>query len=750
MYFPFRNSTYIRGKPSFVLTLYWALNGVCFNLYLVSWNNPQWWWKLQSGRDIYDLVLFAVRYLLLVLLICVGVIYTTGRQCFTKTNRHSYRLLVNEESDAERDEPSKDESKPKVLEGGITKATGSTFRNTWKKFRILFPYVWPKGKPLLQLRVVVCFLLLGGGRAVNVFVPIYYKYIVNALSPTNTSDGHLSIPAESVGGHVGQYIPLPWQPLLIYVFLKFLQGGGAVGSLGFLNNARQFIWIPVQQYTSRMIQLSVFGHLHSLSLRWHLSRKTGEVLRVMDRGTTSVTTLLSYILFSILPTFVDLGIAIVYFIIAFDVWFGLIVFITMFTYLMVTIGMTEWRTKYRREMNLKDNDARTKAVDSLLNFETVKYYNAEQFEENRYNQAIVDYQACQWKTQASLNFINTAQNFCITLGLVSGTFLCAYRVTQGVLQVGDFVLFVTYLTQLYGPLNYLGTLYFAIQQSFVDMENMFDLFGVQPEVVDASTAHEMVLSKGKVEFRDVRFFYTPEKMTLKGISFSVDPGQTVALVGPSGAGKSTIIRLLFRFYDIQGGRILIDGQDIKNVKQASLRSHIGVVPQDTVLFNEDILYNIRYGNPGLDDNAVEEAAKYADIHNRILTFPQQYLTKVGERGLKVSGGEKQRVAIARTILKAPEIILLDEATSALDTQTERNIQNSLLNVCKGRTTIIVAHRLSTIIHADLILVLSEGEIVEQGTHHELLALDGVYGAMWAEQQRGLGEGEGTASLQPQQ
>ena len=398
-------------------------------------------------------------------------------------------------------------------------------------------------------------------------------------------------------------------------------------------------------------------------------------------------------------------------------------------------------------MNLKDNDARTKAVDSLLNFETVKYYNAERFEENRYNQAILEYQHCQWKTQASLNVINTAQNLCITLGLVSGTFLCAYRVTQGVLQVGDFVLFVTYLTQLYGPLNYLGTLYFAIQQSFIDMENMFDLFDVSAEVVDRPSADSMVLTKGRVEFKDVHFNYTPEKMTLKGISFVVDPGKTVALVGPSGAGKSTIIRLLFRFYDIQGGRVLIDGQDVKAVKQASLRSHIGVVPQDTVLFNEDILYNIRYGNPNSDDTEVETAARHADIHDRILTFPQKYHTKVGERGLKVSGGEKQRVAIARTILKSPEIILLDEATSALDTQTERNIQNSLLDVCRGRTTIIVAHRLSTIIHADLILVMKEGEIIERGTHQELLDHNGMYSAMWAEQQRGLGS---EVIVEPQQ
>ena len=432
----------------------------------------------------------------------------------------------------------------KVVEGGIAKASGSTFSNVWKKTRILFPYVWPKRKPLLQLRIIVCFLLLVGGRVVNVFVPTYYKYIVNALSSPSNASGGVSVSMETFGGSSNQHLVLPWQLLLMYIFLRFLQGGGA--GMGFLNNARQFLWIPIQQFTSRAIQIQVFSHLHSLSLRWHLGRKTGEVLRAMDRGTTSVTSLLYYILFNILPAFADLGVAVVYFIIAFDVWFGLIVFTTMVCYILVTIGISEWRTKYRRDMNLLDNEARTKAIDSLLNFETVKYYGAEEFEVNRLNQAIMNYQSVQWKQIASLNIVNTAQNVIIVTSLLIGCFLCAYRVTQGVLGVGDFVLFVTYLTQLYAPLSWFGTLYTVIQQSFIDMENMFDLMEIVPEVTDRDAASNLTVSKGQVEFRDVTFSYQPDRVILKNVSFVVDPGRTLALVGPSGAGKSTIIRLLFR------------------------------------------------------------------------------------------------------------------------------------------------------------------------------------------------------------
>uniref|UniRef100_A0A8B9K288 ATP-binding cassette, sub-family B (MDR/TAP), member 6b n=1 Tax=Astyanax mexicanus TaxID=7994 RepID=A0A8B9K288_ASTMX len=484
-------------------------------------------------------------------------------------------------------------SRPKMADSKILVRSG-------RKVALLMPYMWPSGSGPLQILVLVCVTLLGLERVINVFVPIYSKDIVNQLSDKEN-----------------------WNTLAItvciYVLLKFLQGGGA-GTSGFVSNMRSFLWTRVQQHTSRIVQLQLFAHLHALSLRWHLGRKTGDVLRSIDRGTSSVSNLLNYIVFTILPTIADIIIAIVYFVSYFNAWFGLIVFICMFLYLTLTIVITEWRTKYRRDMNTQDNNAKSKAVDSLLNFETVKYYNSEGYEVSRFEEAILKYQSSEWKASASLALLNQTQNLIIGSGLLAGSLLCAYFVTVDKFQV-------------------LHTL----------------------------------------------------KEILRNVSFTVMPGQTVALVGQSGSGKSTIIRLLFRFYDVQDGSILIDDQDISKVKQSSLRSFIGVVPQDTVLFNDNIRENIRYGRISASDKEVEDAALAADIHHKILSLPDGYDSQVGERGLKLSGGEKQRVAIARTILKGPRIILLDEATSALDTQTERNIQASLTRVCASRTCIVVAH-----------------------------------------------------------
>ncbi|XP_022535973.2 ATP-binding cassette sub-family B member 6 isoform X1 [Astyanax mexicanus] len=613
--------------------------------------------------------------------------------------------------------------------GQVRVVSTSTWKDLRRKVALLMPYMWPSGSGPLQILVLVCVTLLGLERVINVFVPIYSKDIVNQLSDKEN-----------------------WNTLAItvciYVFLKFLQGGGA-GTSGFVSNMRSFLWTRVQQHTSRTVQLQLFAHLHALSLRWHLGRKTGDVLRSIDRGTSSVSNLLNYIVFTILPTIADIIIAIVYFVSYFNAWFGLIVFICMFLYLTLTIVITEWRTKYRRDMNTQDNNAKSKAVDSLLNFETVKYYNSEGYEVSRFEEAILKYQSSEWKASASLALLNQTQNLIIGSGLLAGSLLCAYFVTVDKFQVGDYVLFGTYIVQLYTPLNWFGTYYRMIQTAFVDMENMFELLTEEKEVKDDVNAVDLLCTEGRVEFRDVCFSYTAGKEILRNVSFTVMPGQTVALVGQSGSGKSTIIRLLFRFYDVQDGSILIDDQDISKVKQSSLRSFIGVVPQDTVLFNDNIRENIRYGRISASDKEVEDAALAADIHHKILSLPDGYDSQVGERGLKLSGGEKQRVAIARTILKGPRIILLDEATSALDTQTERNIQASLTRVCASRTCIVVAHRLSTIISADLILVLHEGQIAERGRHEELLAMQGLYSAMWQKQQQQQEDPESSPSTDTQ-
>uniref|UniRef100_A0A8B9RAI5 ATP-binding cassette, sub-family B (MDR/TAP), member 6b n=1 Tax=Astyanax mexicanus TaxID=7994 RepID=A0A8B9RAI5_ASTMX len=594
--------------------------------------------------------------------------------------------------------------------GQVRVVSTSTWKDLRRKVALLMPYMWPSGSGPLQILVLVCVTLLGLERVINVFVPIYSKDIVNQLSDKEN-----------------------WNTLAItvciYVLLKFLQGGGA-GTSGFVSNMRSFLWTRVQQHTSRIVQLQLFAHLHALSLRWHLGRKTGDVLRSIDRGTSSVSNLLNYIVFTILPTIADIIIAIVYFVSYFNAWFGLIVFICMFLYLTLTIVITEWRTKYRRDMNTQDNNAKSKAVDSLLNFETVKYYNSEGYEVSRFEEAILKYQSSEWKASASLALLNQTQNLIIGSGLLAGSLLCAYFVTVDKFQVLH-TLF-TVIISLY--CSWAGT---NIDQNYC------------PNVKDDVNAVDLLCTEGRVEFRDVCFSYTAGYEILRNVSFTVMPGQTVALVGQSGSGKSTIIRLLFRFYDVQDGSILIDDQDISKVKQSSLRSFIGVVPQDTVLFNDNIRENIRYGRISASDKEVEDAALAADIHHKILSLPDGYDSQVGERGLKLSGGEKQRVAIARTILKGPRIILLDEATSALDTQTERNIQASLTRVCASRTCIVVAHRLSTIISADLILVLHEGQIAERGRHEELLAMQGLYSAMWQKQQQQQEDPESSPSTDTQ-
>ncbi|XP_004701676.1 ATP-binding cassette sub-family B member 6 [Echinops telfairi] len=687
----------LRHSPG--LLLLWTVAFAAENLALVSWNSRRWWWaRTDLGQQV-QFSLWVLRYVVSGGLFVLG-LWAPGLR------PQSYTLQVNgEDGDIQR-------SQVPSAEG----AQRSTWKDFGRKLRLLSGYLWPRGSPALQLVVLICLGLMGLDRGLNVLVPIFYRDIVNLLTEK-----------------------APWNSLAwtvsTYVFLKFLQGGGT-GSTGFVSNLRTFLWIRVQQFTSRRVELRLFSHLHELSLRWHLGRRTGEVLRVVDRGTSSVTGLLSYLVFNILPTLADVIIGIVYFSMFFNAWFGLIVFLCMTLYLTLTILVTEWRTKFRRAMNTQENATRARAVDSLLNFETVKYYNAEGYEVERYREAIIKYQDLEWKSSASLVLLNQTQNLVIGLGLLAGSLLCAYFVSEQKLQVGDFVLFGTYIIQLYMPLNWFGTYYRMIQTNFIDMENMFDLLKEETEVKDHPGAGPLRFHRGRIEFENVHFSYADGRETLQDVSFTVMPGQTLALVGPSGAGKSTILRLLFRFYDISSGCIRIDGQDISQVTQLSLRSHIGVVPQDTVLFNDTIANNIRYGRVTAGDDDVEAAAQAAGIHDSILAFPEGYETQVGERGLKLSGGEKQRVAIARTILKAPDIILLDEATSALDTPNERAIQASLAKVCANRTTIVVAHRLSTVVSADQILVIKDGCVVERGRHEALLSRGGVYADMWQLQQQG--------------
>lgn len=683
-----------------VLLLFWTLLFIAQNVPFVNMNYDKAWFQLHTVQDKVEFNLFVLRYTATLFVFVIGL----KAPAITSIQRgEEYQNLPQEQENQ------------------------STFRNGWQKMRTLMPFLWPKKDAILQFRVIMCFVLLIGGRVINLYVPIYNKKIVDSLSE--------------------RPLVFRWDWVLIYVAFKFLQGGGT-GSMGVLNNLRSFLWIRIQQYTTREIEVELFRHLHSLSLRWHLNRKTGEVLRVMDRGTDSINNLLNYILFSIAPTIVDILVAVVFFVMAFNWWFGFIVFLTMALYIVATIMVTEWRTKFQRRMNLADNQQKARSVDSLLNFETVKYYGAEQYEVDCYREAILKYQDEEWRSSITLNILNTMQNIIVCGGLLAGSLLCAYLVVyEEGLTVGDYVLFASYIIQLYVPLNWFGTFYRAIQKNFVDMENMFDLMREEQEVIDAPGAGELaVIRGGGIDFSNVTFGYTPERFILRNVSFTVPAGKTVAIVGPTGAGKSTIMRLLFRFYDVESGSISIDGQNIKTVKQASLRKAIGVVPQDTVLFNNSIKYNIQYGRVDAPEVDVILAAKSADIHDKILTFPEKYETPVGERGLRLSGGEKQRVAIARTILKSPFIVLLDEATSALDTQTERNIQSALAKVCANRTTLIIAHRLSTIIHSDEILVLKDGVIVERGRHESLLDKQGVYAEMWNQQLKNLeagssGEGE---------
>ncbi len=587
-------------------------------------------------------------------------------------------------------------------------------RSQWETLKDLLPQLWPADRPDLKLRVVLAVLCLVAAKGAIVVVPLLYKEAVDALSIPKGAD---SLPPE-----VG-----------VPVFIILAYGAARVFSLSF-QELRDFFFAKVGQRAIRQVALQTFRHLHGLSLQFHLDRQTGGLSRVIERGTKAIDTLLSFALFSIIPTFVELGLSVGILWALYGLEVAAITLVTVGGYIAYTYRITEWRLALRRQMNESDQQANTRAIDSLINYETVKYFTNEAHEAARYDIGLRAYEKAATDSKTSLSILNIGQAAIIAVGVTALMLLSAKRVVEGSMTPGDFVAVNAYMMQLAQPLNLFGFVYREVKQALVDMETMFQLLKVEAGVSDRPGAPDLRLSGGRIDFTDVRFGYDAEREILHGIDFSVPPGHTVAVVGPSGAGKSTLARLLFRFYDVTGGRIEIDGQDIRAVTQDSLRRAIGIVPQDTVLFNDTLGYNIAYGAPGAERAAVERAADLAHIGDFVRALPQGFDTLVGERGLKLSGGEKQRVAIARTILKNPAILLFDEATSALDTQTEREIQTNLREVSRGRTTLVIAHRLSTVVEADEILVLEAGRVVERGRHAALLARGGVYAAMWQRQQ----------------
>ena len=585
-------------------------------------------------------------------------------------------------------------------------------RGDWRVIRDLLPYLLE-----YKFRVGIALSCLVLAKVTNLGIPILMKRLIDALNIKATSPEILLV--------------VPVGLLLAYGALRI--------SASLFTELREALFARVTQNAVRKVALQVFEHLHSLALSFHLARQTGGVSRDIERGTRGIQSLISYSLYSILPTFIEFCLVLGYFAYSYDIWFAAITLAALILYIAFTIVVTEWRTHFRRTMNDMDSRANQKAIDSLLNFETVKYFSNEAFEAGRYDENLLRYQVAAVKSQKSLAVLNLGQQTIIAIGLVLILWRATLGVINGSMTLGDFVLVNTLMIQLYIPLNFLGVIYREIKQALTDMDRMFSLLNTEKEIADAPHAHPLKINQYShgpdVHFEHVSFHYDAKREILRDVSFHIPAGTITAVVGQSGAGKSTLARLLFRFYDVQSGKILIDGQNILDVQQASLRKAIGIVPQDTVLFNDTIGYNIAYGNPKASIEEVQEAARAAQIDGFIKHLPDGYDTQVGERGLKLSGGEKQRVAIARTLLKKPVMLIFDEATSALDSKTERAFQEELLSLAKNRTTLIIAHRLSTIVHADQVLVMDHGQIVERGTHIELLAKNGRYAEMWHMQER---------------
>ena len=584
--------------------------------------------------------------------------------------------------------------------------------------RGLWPFIWPTDRPDLQRRVGFSMLLLLAAKLATMAVPFTFKWATDALTGEGTAP----------------VAPSSW---LLWVFAApvamTIAYGGTRILMALLTQARDGIFAKVAMNAVRRLAFRTFEHMHQLSLRFHLERKTGGLTRVLERGRNAIETIVRMVIMQLVPTIIELALIVVVLLYQFDWRYVVVILGVVALYMAYTYKATEWRINIRRRMNDSDTEANVKAVDSLLNYETVKYFVAEEREARRYDRSMERYETASVQAYVSLAVLNAGQAAIFTVGLAAVMVMCAYGIKQGTNTVGDFVMINAMMIQLYQPLNFMGMVYREIKQAVIDIEKMFVILAREPEIKDKPSAKPLDIKRGAIRFENVSFAYDPEREILKGISFEVPAGHRVAVVGPSGAGKSTISRLLFRFYEVSGGRISIDGQDIRDVTQKSLRSAIGMVPQDTVLFNDTIRYNIRYGRWEATDAEVEEAARLAQIDDFIRLSPKGYDTEVGERGLKLSGGEKQRVAIARTILKAPPILLLDEATSALDSHTEMEIQDALERVSENRTTLVIAHRLSTIIGADEIIVLDRGVIVERGSHHQLLAKGGLYASMWNRQ-----------------
>jgi ABC-type transport system involved in Fe-S cluster assembly fused permease/ATPase subunit len=597
-------------------------------------------------------------------------------------------------------------------------------RHHWKTVRTLLPYLWPEGEPGMRARVVVALLLLAAAKGLTVAVPLVYKQVVAALTAESAPSPLFSVPVLLILGYGLARLMAP-----------------AFGEL------RDMIFAHVGQQALRRVALRVFRHLHALSLRFHLDRRTGGLSRVIERGTQGVDFVLRFMIFNIIPTILEIGFVAAMMWGVLDWRYAGVTLLSIAAYVAFTFAVTEWRLRVRREMNRQDTEANTRAIDSLLNYETVKYFNNEEHEAGRFDRAMRRYERAAVRNQTSLSGLNIGQNAVIAVSLAAVMLMSAYDMAAGRHGIDDFVFVNMLLAQLFMPLGFLGFVYREMRQSLIDMEAMFDLLEVPREVEDRPGATPLVVARGEIEFDRVCFGYGPDRQILFDVAFRVPAGRKVAIVGHSGAGKSTVSRLLYRFYDVTGGAIRIDGRDIADVTQASLRAAIGIVPQDTVLFNDSIAYNIRYGRPDATMDEVERAARLAAIHDFIVSLPQGYDTNVGERGLKVSGGEKQRIAIARTILKNPPILVLDEATSALDSNTEKDIQAALAGISRDRTTLVIAHRLSTVVDADEIIVLDRGRIVERGTHAALTAApDGLYAGMWRRQQEAVAAAEKLETL----